>query len=214
MVDVPFSVRIRMASRELHAEAHDSTFVSDLLDGRLDLCAYARYTAQLWHVYRALESAPPADALIEPFVRPELLRRAALEQDLAFLLGPDWELSTSPLPTTIAYVGRIREVTSTWPGGYLAHHYTRYLGDLSGGQVVRAMAERAWGFAHKGDGVRFYVFDQIGNPAAFKRDYRAALNALPVDEVEQQRIIDECKRAFRSNIAMVDELARALAISA
>ncbi|GAB3437229.1 biliverdin-producing heme oxygenase [Flindersiella endophytica] len=214
MVDVPFSIRIRMASRELHAEAHDSTFVSDLLDGRLDLCAYARYTAQLWHVYRALESAPPADPLTTPFVRSELLRQGAIEADLAFLLGPDWELSTAPLPTTIAYVSRIREVASTWPGGYLAHHYTRYLGDLSGGQVVRAMAERAWGLAHKGDGVRFYVFDEIGNPAAFKREYRAALDALPVDEVEQQRIIDECKRAFRCNIAMLDELARALAISA
>jgi heme oxygenase (biliverdin-producing, ferredoxin) len=214
MVDVPFSVRIRMASRELHAEAHDSTFVSDLLDGRLDLCAYARYTVQLWHVYRALESAPPAHPLTAPFVRSELLRRGALEADLAFLLGPDWELSTAPLPTTIAYVGRIREVAATWPGGYLAHHYTRYVGDLSGGQVVRAMAERAWGFAHKGDGVRFYVFDEIDNPAAFKREYRAALDALPVDEVEQQRIIDECKRAFRCNIATVDELARALALSA
>jgi heme oxygenase (biliverdin-producing, ferredoxin) len=215
MTDVPFSVRIRIASRELHAEAHDSTFVSDLLDGRLDLCAYARYTAQLWHVYRALETMPPkADPLVGPFVRTELMRQQALERDLAFLLGPDWILSTTPLPTTIAYVGRIKEVARTWQGGYLAHHYTRYLGDLSGGQVVRAMAEKTWGLAHKGDGVRFYVFDGIGNPAAFKREYRALLDALPVDEVEQRRIIDECKRAFRCNIAMLDELAEALQLSA
>lgn len=215
MTDVPFSVRIRMASRKLHAEAHDSTFVSDLLDGRLDLCAYARYTAQLWHVYRALESTPPAgDPLAAPFVRTELMREKALERDLAFLLGPDWMLSTAPLPTTIAYVRRINEVARTWPGGYIAHHYTRYLGDLSGGQVVRAMAEKTWGFAPKGDGVRFYVFDQIGNPAAFKREYRALLDSLAVDEVEQQRIIDECRRAFRCNIAMLDDLAAALRLSA
>ncbi|MGK5643630.1 biliverdin-producing heme oxygenase, partial [Streptomyces sp. URMC 126] len=76
------------------------------------------------------------------------------------------------------------------------HHYTRYLGDLSGGQIIRGKAEKAWGFARKGDGVRFYVFEGIDNPAAFKREYRAALDAVPVDDLEKQRIAEECRRAF------------------
>ena len=51
----PFSTLIRTASHEQHTEAETSTFMSDLLGGRLGVDAYARYTEQLWFVYRALE---------------------------------------------------------------------------------------------------------------------------------------------------------------
>lgn len=51
----PFSTLIRTASHEQHVEAETSTFMSDLLGGRLGVDAYARYTEQLWFVYRALE---------------------------------------------------------------------------------------------------------------------------------------------------------------
>ena len=49
-----FSTLIRTASHEQHTEAETSTFMSDLLGGRLGVEAYARYTEQLWFVYRAL----------------------------------------------------------------------------------------------------------------------------------------------------------------
>lgn len=91
-------------------------------------------------------------------------------------------------------------------GGYVAHHYTRYLGDLSGGQIIRDKAEKNWGFARKGDGVRFYVFEQVPNPAAFKRSYRALLDGVRVDELEKQRIVAECKRAFALNTAVFKAL--------
>lgn len=51
----PFSTLIRTASHEQHTEAETSTFMSDLLGGRLGVDAYTRYTEQLWFVYRALE---------------------------------------------------------------------------------------------------------------------------------------------------------------
>jgi len=52
----PFSTLIRTASHEAHTEAETSTFMSDLLGGRLGVEAYARYTEQLWFVYEALEA--------------------------------------------------------------------------------------------------------------------------------------------------------------
>ena len=64
---------------------------------------------------------------------------------------------------------------------------------------MRSKAEQTWGFARKGDGVRFYVFEDIGNPAAFKRGYRELLDGVPADDLEKQRIIAECKRAFALN---------------
>lgn len=212
-----FSAQIRTATHALHMEAHDSTFMSGLLGGRFGVEAFTRYTEQLWFVYEALEAAagPLApDPVAGPFIRPELFRLASLERDLAHLRGPDWRSGLSALPATRAYVARIEECARDWPAGYVAHHYTRYLGDLSGGQVVRDRAERIWGFAGRGDGVRFYVFEEIGNPAAFKRTYRALLDGIAVDELERQRVVAESQRAFRLNTAVFGELAAEFRVSA
>ena len=212
-----FSDLIRTASHEQHVEAETSTFMSDLLGGRLGVAAYARYTEQLWFVYEALEGAAgrlAADPVAGPFIRPELLRLPALERDLAHLRGAGWRSGLSALPATRAYTDRIRQCAERWPGGYVAHHYTRYLGDLSGGQIIRDRAEKTWGFAKKGDGVRFYVFEQIPNPAAFKRGYRELLDGLAADDLEKQRIVTECKAAFALNTGVFRALGQEYPLSA
>ncbi len=212
-----FSTVIRVASHEQHTEAETSTFMSDLLGGRLGVDAYTRYTEQLWFVYRALEDAAESlkdDPVAGPFIQPELMRVAEIERDLAHLVGPDWRENVVALPATRAYAARVAHCAAQWPGGYVAHHYTRYLGDLSGGQIIRDKAERTWGFERKGDGVRFYVFADISNPAAFKRTYRELLDAIAADDLEKQRIIDECKRAFDFNGAVFRELGEQFPLSA
>ncbi|WP_329228108.1 MULTISPECIES: biliverdin-producing heme oxygenase [unclassified Streptomyces] len=213
----PFSTLIRTASHEQHTEAESSTFMSDMLGGRLGVAAYTRYTEQLWFVYRALEDGAETlreDPVAGPFIQPELMRTAELERDLAHLRGENWREGLEPLPATAAYAARVAECARDWPAGYVAHHYTRYLGDLSGGQIIRGTAEKTWGFERKGDGVRFYVFEQISNPAAFKRDYRELLDAVNADDLEKQRIVDECKRAFALNTAVFHELGEAFPLSA
>ncbi|MEV8455834.1 biliverdin-producing heme oxygenase [Streptomyces sp. NPDC052095] len=213
----PFSTLIRTASHQQHTEAESSAFMGDLLGGRLGVDAYTRYTEQLWFVYRALEEGAREladDPVAGPFIRPELMRTAELERDLAHLRGADWRAGLEPLPATAAYAARVAECARDWPAGYVAHHYTRYLGDLSGGQIIRDRAERAWGFARKGDGVRFYVFEGIANPASFKRDYRELLDAVEVDDLEKQRIVDECRRAFALNTAVFRELGEEFPLSA
>ncbi|MGW2842770.1 biliverdin-producing heme oxygenase [Streptomyces sp. NPDC001493] len=205
----PFSTVIRTASHEQHTEAETSTFMGDMLGGRLGVDAYTRYTEQLWFVYRALEEGAERlrqDPVAGAFIQAPLMRLAELERDLAHLRGPEWREGLEPLPATAAYAERVAACARDWPAGYIAHHYTRYLGDLSGGQIIRDRAEKTWGFAHKGDGVRFYVFEEISNPAAFKRSYRELLDAVDADDLERQRIVDECKRAFALNTALFREL--------
>ncbi len=207
----PFSALIRGATQEAHARAEESAFMADLLGGHLGLEAFARYTEQLYFVYEALEEGAgrlAVDPVARPFLRPGLARLSALACDLTHVRGPRWRESAEPLAATAAYADRVREVAAHWPAGYVAHHYTRYLGDLSGGQVIRSIAERTWGFAPKGDGVRFYVFDAIGSPAAFKREYRRALDALAADAAERERVVEECRTAFVMNTAVFAELAR------
>ncbi|WP_371549948.1 biliverdin-producing heme oxygenase [Streptomyces sp. NBC_00554] len=212
-----FSTLIRTASHEQHTEAETSTFMSDLLGGRLGVEAYARYTEQLWFVYEALEADADklaSDPLAGAFIQHELMRRTALEADLAHLRGPDWHTTLTALPATQAYAARVAECARTWPGGYIAHHYTRYLGDLSGGQIIRGKAEQTWGFTRKGDGVRFYVFEDITNPAAFKRAYRELLDGIHADDLEKQRIVTECKRAFALNTAVFQALGEEFPLTA
>ncbi|MFJ8541914.1 heme oxygenase (biliverdin-producing) [Streptomyces sp. NPDC093586] len=212
-----FSALIRTASHEQHTEAESSTFMSDLLGGRLGVEAYARYTEQLWFVYAALEAPAgrlAADPVAGPFLRPELMRLPSLERDLEHLRGPGWRTGLTALPATETYAARVRECAERWPAGYVAHHYTRYLGDLSGGQIIRDRAERTWGFARKGDGVRFYVFEEIANPAAFKREYRELLDGVRADDLEKQRVVAECKRAFALNTALFRALGEEFPLSA
>ncbi|MFI9647684.1 heme oxygenase (biliverdin-producing) [Streptomyces sp. NPDC052040] len=204
-----FSTLLRSASKDHHREASTSGFISGLLGGALGVEAYARYTEQLWFLYEALEAGAgrlAGDPVAGPFVRPELFRLAELERDLAHLRGPGWRSGLDPLPETGAYAARVRECAERWPGGYVAHHYTRYLGDLSGGRIIRDTAERTWGFTRMGDGVRFYVFEGIPNPVAFKRTYRTLLDGIRADEMEKQRVVAECRRAYALNTAVLGAL--------
>ena len=81
---------------------------------------------------------------------------------------------------------------SKTPELLVAHAYTRYMGDLSGGQILKNIAKRAMGLKN-GDGTAFYEFEKIKNHGAFKKEYRAALDTLPVDDATQDRIVEEAK---------------------
>ena len=202
-----FAARVKAATDPSHRDAEGSRFMSHLLDGKLPREAYVELLSQHWFIYRDLEAGGRALAdspVVVPFLHDALLREQALEQDLAFHLGDDWQDRITALPATERYAARLREVSSTWPAGFVAHHYLRYLGDLSGGQIIRRIMERTYGF--ETDGVRFYIFDEIPKPKPFKDDYRAAMDAIDLDEQEKQRFIDEVSAAVRFNKDLFVEL--------
>lgn len=204
-----FSTALRERSSASHSQSEHSGFMADLLKGDGTREDYAALVAQHFFIYEALEAAVDRvkdDPIAAPFLRDELTRLPALEADLAFLLGPDWREQISPLPSTREYVDRINGV-GDWAGGLVAHHYTRYLGDLSGGLFIGKVMARRFGF--EDEGVSFYVFDRIPDPAAFKDEYREQLDAAPWDEVERERVIDEVLQAYAYNTALFHDLDRA-----
>ena len=149
------------------------------------------------------------DPVASVFITDKLTRLPALEADLEFLLGADWRERIVALPTTQRYVDRIRQVGATWAGGFVAHHYTRYLGDLSGGIFIGRVMARRFGF--ETNGIGFYLFDDIADPAAFKDVYREQLDAAPWDDAERERVIDEVLLAYRFNTELFEDLDRARA---
>ncbi|GMA24282.1 biliverdin-producing heme oxygenase [Luteimicrobium album] len=200
------SLRLREGTRPEHEQAEASGFVEQLLAGNLDVAAYADLAAQQLAVYRALEAestAVRADARGARLVFDELTRTPSIERDLAFLVGPDWAERIVIRPATLAYVAHLQGV-----GGdlarYAAHAYTRYLGDLSGGQIIKRMLERHYGLGP--DGLAFYTFDEIPKSKPFKDLYRERLDGLGLDEAEVARAVDEARLAFRLNAAMFADL--------
>ena len=210
---VPLSADLRERTARAHRAAESSSFVADLLGGALPLSAYTALVAQNHAIYRALESVTPGwrdDPVAGPFVLDVLLRLPALEADLAVLLGPDWPAAAAALvqPATVRYVDHLHAVAGGWAAGFVAHHYVRYLGDLSGGQVVGRRMQDLFATA----ATAFYRFDAVGRIKPFRDDYRGRLDAVPVDPDERERLLAEAVVAFELNHAVFRDLA-ALAAS-
>lgn len=204
--------QIRIRTMDAHTEAESAPFVEDLVGGRLPIVDYVRLTAQHHAIYEAIEEsfAATEDPTLLPFMIPGLLRLQALQADLVFLAGEDWEKKVPILPATVAYVDHIREVAGEWPRGLLAHHYIRYLGDLSGGQLIRRVVRRVYRFEDE-RGSEFYEFPGIPSAKEFKTRYRDLLDSLPWDDEEKERLIQEVALAFRFHGAVFQDLGGAVA---
>ena len=205
-----FSRRLRSATWQEHRSAESGAFMRALFAGALPLPAFAALTTQLYFVYAELErvaAAMRADPQAGPFLTPDLDRVPAIETDLAYFHGPGWRRAITPGPAAHADARRVA-ATAGWPGGLVAHHYTRYLGDLSGGRDIARAAAGAYGLT--GPGLGFYRFTAIADPVAFKDAYRARLDGLAAgDPAERDRIVAEAREAYRLNLALLDELAAA-----
>jgi heme oxygenase (biliverdin-producing, ferredoxin) len=201
----PFSRVLRRETWSDHGRAEHSPFEMALVMGTVPVEAYRDLLGQVWHVYSALEERAEElkdDPVGSKVIFPELNRREAVEQDLAHYYGPDWRDQIKPLPVTEEYVARIKNST---PGQFVAHHYNRYLADLSGGFMIDEALKKAWNLGE--DGRRYYMFPGIPDATAFKKQYRKVLDELPVADEDRRSIIEETFIAYELNIDMVDQLA-------
>ena len=66
-------------------------------------------------------------------------------------------------------------------------------------------------FGFDTNGVGFYLFDEIADPAAFKDTYRDQLNSVDWDDAERERVIDEVMTAYRLNTEVFQDLSAAKA---
>lgn len=211
--DGSFSYAIRTATWGDHSDSEGSTVMEDIMRMRAGLDMYTQLVVQHYYMYEALEEAAKlleADERYSALHPAALVRQQAIVEDLELLLGENWREQITPVPATVAYADRIREVAAEgWLPGLIAHHYTRYLGDLSGGQMIAKRVKRQHKFERAG--IAFYDFTELGEIADFKQTYRAALDTLgqTLDETERQRMIDEVRRAYRFNTEVFVDMERA-----
>lgn len=160
--------------------------------------------ASLYHIYVALEEEIERNRdnpVYAPLYFPEELhRKATLERDMAFWYGARWQEAIPYTQATRRYVRRLQDVGRRQPELLVAHAYTRYLGDLSGGQVLKKIAQKALALPSSGEGVDFFTFPNIASPTKFKQLYRSRMNSLEMTPEVRQRVLEEAKTAFLLNI--------------
>jgi len=136
---------------------------------------------------------------------PTLRRSESLKKDMDFFYGEKWQDDIQPSPAAMAYVARIKEIAEAKPYLMVAHQYTRYLGDLFGGQMMSGMARRSLSLEN-GDGTAFYTFDDIPSAKDFITEWYTSLNALDLTQQQKEDIVDEANLVFELNIDVLQEL--------
>ena len=195
------SVLFRDGSKAEHEAAESSSFISELLAGRVNRQGYADYLARLQRVYLALESTGRAlqtDPIVAEVFDPALERSAAIAADVQH-----WGEGDADTPATDAYVARLEQIADS-PIDFVAHHYTRYLGDLSGGRAIGQILRKT--FELDETGAAFYDFADIAKPKPYKDAYRARLDTLPLTPDEKLTGLAEVKAVFGFNGAIFAEL--------
>jgi len=200
---------IKSGTKKSHSAAENTKFVAAFLRGVISQENYRTLIKDLYFVYAAIEEEMARlkdNKYIAPINFKELNRIEQLKMDVRYYYGPNWRAIIAPSESAVQYVERIHEVADENPQLLVGHHYTRYLGDLSGGQILKGIAEKALNL-REGEGLKFYEFDKIDDKKAYKDKYRAALDSLPLDEGQINAIITEANYAFKLNMFMFDNLA-------
>ncbi|KZT64277.1 heme oxygenase [Daedalea quercina L-15889] len=219
---LPLAELLRKGTAIAHEEVEKSQGAGWMVRGELDREEYIRFLMMLWHVYDTLEHGLERHAshpVLSFSYNPALLSRApALSADIAHFLQTseeNWqnhplhvELMSDPPAALSQYLARLNEIISSDdPSTLLSHAYVRYLGDLSGGQVIRSRVSKAYGL-EDGAGVSFFDFKPLGGSGTatlgdmkkIKEWYRDNMNSSVGDsEALKADIVEEAITAFELN---------------
>jgi heme oxygenase (biliverdin-producing, ferredoxin) len=143
--------------------------------------SFPRRCSGVWLIrvsFRVLEDGLTAhanDRVLSPTYNPALLARvSALSSDISYFLevrddDDSWKtheryksLISSPPPAFQAYISRLNQIIEEDPRRLLAHSYIRYMGDLSGGQIIKSNIRKAYSLIDD-RGTKFYDFAVLGS---------------------------------------------------
>lgn len=194
-------------TRKSHSVAENTAFVTGFFRGIATKQSFSQLVCSLYHVYTAMEEA--FDACTDPNIQaldfPELRRAISLQEDMEYYFGSTWRQKALPSAATRRYVERVQQVARDDPYLLVAHMYTRYLGDLFGGQMMGGMARRSLKL-DADRGTAFYQFDDIPQAKAFIESWYSKLNELELSDAQKQAIVDEGNLVFALNIEVFEEL--------
>uniref|UniRef100_A0A3B5M1U0 heme oxygenase (biliverdin-producing) n=1 Tax=Xiphophorus couchianus TaxID=32473 RepID=A0A3B5M1U0_9TELE len=209
------SEQIKEVTKESHVRAENTELMLSFQRGQVTLQQYKLLLCSLYEIYQALEEEMDRNSnhpAVAPIYFPaELARLKSIEKDLEFFYGPDWREKIVVPAATQRYSHRLRQIGKENPEFLVAHAYTRYLGDLSGGQVLGRIAQKSMGLK-SANGLSFFTFPGVSSPNLFKQLYRSRMNSVELTEEERNGMLEEAVRAFELNIQVFDGLQKMLSV--
>ncbi|KAM9770691.1 heme oxygenase [Menidia menidia] len=216
ITDRDLSEQIKKVTKENHVRAENTELMLSFQRGKVTLPQYKLLLCSLYEIYLALEEELDRNSnhpSVAPIYFPtELARLESIEKDLEYFYGPDWKEKVAVPAATKRYCHRLRQIGKENPEYLVAHAYTRYLGDLSGGQVLSRIAQKSMGLKG-GEGLSFFAFPGVSSPNLFKQLYRSRMNSVELTEEEKNGVLEEAVRAFELNIQVFDDLQKMLNVT-
>lgn len=200
--------KLREGTTKSHSMAENVSFVKSFLGGVVDKRSYRKLVANLFFIYSAIEEELERNKdhkVVKYIYFPQLYRKNSLVEDLTYYYGHNWSECIESSAATKIYIERIHQIGYNNPELLIAHSYTRYIGDLSGGQILKNIAKNAMQLPNN-SGTAFYDFNMIEDEKIFKDQYRNSLNNIPLNSLEIEQIISEANIAFNLNMKIFQEL--------
>ena len=201
------AIALKEGTKESHSAAENTKFVASFLRGVVDYEEYRKLLTNFYYVYDTMEQRirETEDPMVLAVRSEDLERKEGIERDLEHYYGADWKEKQIPSEACNKYCARINEIAEERPHLLIAHHYTRYIGDLSGGKILKEITARVLN-PPEGKGLDFYEFPSIPNAKLFKQNYRAVLDNLDTTTAQEKELIEEANYAFKLNMFMFDEI--------
>lgn len=200
-----FVDKMKQETWKEHEASKDSDFAVSIMSGEFGPRGFIEWQRALYPIYLKLENILKKNrnnSVLHIFDHRKLDRTQRIYSDLQ-KLGIDPILEPSPLKTIAPYVAAIQNASSV-PQRLMAYHYTRYMGDMNGGQVIARAMENICGIDK--DALSCYDFSEIGDAYHYRKQYKTLLELSPWTEEEREAFIDEAKIAYARNADMFDEL--------
>ncbi|MEM1426710.1 MAG: biliverdin-producing heme oxygenase, partial [Cyanobacteria bacterium P01_H01_bin.130] len=140
------ATKLREGTQEVHTMAENMGFIKCFLKGVVEKKSYRKLVSNFYYIYSAMEEEMDRHKdhpVVSKIYFPELHRKESLEKDMAYYFGADWRETTQPSAAAVGYIERIQEIGNESPELLVSHSYTRYIGDLSGGQILKKITVNA-----------------------------------------------------------------------
>ena len=127
-MSVALASQLREGTKKSHTMAENTGFVSCFLKGVVDKASYRKLVADLYFVYGAMEEEIAKLAnnpVLAPIAFPQLNRREALEQDLAYYFGADWRSQIQPSPSAAEAMAWASSNDRAWSAAFMPFPLSR-----------------------------------------------------------------------------------------
>ena len=142
--------KIKELTWEHHQNAERQAFAKLLISGDISEDLYATYLWNQHKKYDILEAMMAAHGIFAD-IGENISRKTLMEADIAELWKHD--IAPAVVPSTIEYIDHMREIMHDREK-IIAHVYVLFLGDMSGGQMIKKKIPGAGRMYDFGDNVK------------------------------------------------------------